>query len=283
MPELPEVQTVVSDLQAFLPGQTLERIEIYDPKVWFESQLDPGEFSDRKLKAVSRRGKYIVYNFGDIFLVQHLRMTGKVLPADSDKIPHNIIQGENPQIRLSMLFDKDEIIFWDNRRFGTVTALKDSDAFFSSKQIAPEIYGEDSGSAALAHYLRKVGRISRPIKSTILDQSIICGPGNIYADEALHRSKIHPLTPTSQLSETQQRELFANLKEVMDEAIAKRGTSASDYLDVNGNPGVFKKYLHVYKRSGLECLTCHQANIERIKVGGRSSHFCPKCQLTVNV
>ncbi|PIQ79022.1 hypothetical protein COV81_03615 [Candidatus Peregrinibacteria bacterium CG11_big_fil_rev_8_21_14_0_20_41_10] len=277
MPELPEVQTVVSDLQELVASQTLEKIVINDPKVWFHSSLQPKYFTGRQLRHVDRRGKYIVYNFGDIHLVQHLRMTGKMLLSDAKEIPHNIIKANSLQLRLKLIFNNVELVFYDPRRFGTMTAVIDLDAYFKSKQLAPELYSNEP-QLALDHYLAKVDYSNRPIKSTILDQSIICGAGNIYADEALHRAGVHPSTPTNTLLSSQHQAIFAHLKEVMREAILKRGTSAADYLDLNGNPGVFKQYLKVYKRKDELCKTCDRTRICRIKIAGRSSHYCPKCQ-----
>jgi len=277
MPELPEVQTVVSDLVDLVKGRKLDFIEILDTKVWFESELEPGHFADKEVLDVTRRGKYIVYHFVDGYLLQHLRMTGVMLPADSDKIPHNLFGEKSPQLRLSLNFDDLRLIFYDVRRFGTFTAILDLDKFFDAKKLAPELY--DDFEHAFGWYLHKVVKVGRPIKSVLLDQSIICGPGNIYADESLHAVKIHPLTPASTLGGEQNRILITEVKRIMDDAIAKRGTSASDYLDVNGNPGVFKQYLQVYKRKGELCLSCKLGKIEVIKIGGRTSHFCPHCQI----
>ncbi len=116
-------------------------------------------------------------------------------------------------------------------------------------------------------------------KNLLLNQELVSGIGNIYADESLHAVKIHPLTPAITLESEQHRMLIIEVKRIMDDAIAKRGTSASDYLDVNGNPGVFKQYLKVYKRKGELCLSCELGKIEVIKIGGRTSHFCPHCQI----
>ncbi|MBP7819383.1 bifunctional DNA-formamidopyrimidine glycosylase/DNA-(apurinic or apyrimidinic site) lyase [Candidatus Gracilibacteria bacterium] len=277
MPELPEVQTVVSDLVDLVKGKKLNFIDILDAKVWFESELGPEQFAGKTILDVTRRGKYIVYHFADGYLLQHLRMTGVMLPGDSDKIPHNLFSEKSPQLRLSLNFDNLKLVFFDVRRFGTFTAILDLDKFFAGKKLAPELY--DDFEQAFGWYLDKVAKVNRPIKSVLLDQSIICGPGNIYADESLHAVKIHPLTPAITLESEQNRMLIIEVKQIMDDAIAKRGTSASDYLDVNGNPGVFKQYLKVYKRKGELCLSCELGKIEVIKIGGRTSHFCPHCQI----
>lgn len=275
MPELPEVETVRRDLLDW-EGAKLVQLKIRDPKVWFESELDPKRICENTLQRVSRRGKYLVYEFPNITLVQHLRMTGKMLPADSDALPKSR-QG-NLQLRAEFVFEsRPNLFFFDTRRFGTLTAVEDIEAFWQKKRQAPDPIAGDY-SLALDHYLEQIFGRSRPIKSALLDQSIIAGVGNIYADEALHRVGLHPETSVKSLSTENLKNLFSALVDVFEEAIGKRGTTASDYLDVNGNPGVFRKYLRVYRCTGDICKTCESENIERIKVGGRSSHFCPRCQ-----
>lgn len=277
MPELPEVQTVVSDLADLISGKKLDFISVTDPKVWFESDFSPAYFAGKEILAVTRRGKYIVYHFADGYLLQHLRMTGVMLPATSKKIPHNLFTEKSPQLRLTLNFADLKLVFFDVRRFGTFTAILDLEKFFAGKKLAPELY--DDFEQAFSWYQAKTARVNRPIKSVLLDQSIICGPGNIYADESLHAVKLHPLAPANTIGREQSRMLIMEVKRIMDEAIAKRGTSASDYLDVNGNPGVFKQYLKVYKRKGELCLSCELGKIEVIKIGGRTSHFCANCQI----
>lgn len=275
---------MVSDLQDLITNKKLEQLEVFDQKVWFESELAPRDFTAQMLQKVRRRGKYIIYDFADRFLCQHLRMTGKMLPADSEQLPQPIAEqrGSNLQIRLGMRFaGVGELYFFDQRRFGTFTAVRDLDQFLSKKRLAPELITDGvskiDDSKSLKHFINKFNT-SRPVKSLLLDQSAISGVGNIYADESLHLTGIHPNTAANDLSKKQQEELYRNAITVMQKAIAKRGTSAQDYLDVNGNPGTFKQYLNVYRRTGESCKSCEAGEIERTKIAGRSSHYCPNCQ-----
>lgn len=276
MPELPEVETVRRDLAEW-EGRTLEALRLLDRRVWFESKLPVTWFQKRKLQRVLRRGKYLHYDFGDGHLLQHLRMTGKMLPEDSPALPSQ--RRGNKQIRAAFDFsDAKGVLFFDTRRFGTLTAVEDISEFWQRKRQAPDPIAGDR-ELALDFFLERIAGRSRPIKAALLDQTIVAGVGNIYADEALHRTRIHPETLARALKPADLRALFDAIVLVFTEAIAKRGTTSSDYLDVNGNPGVFRKYLRVYRCTGSACKTCNNAQIERLKVGGRSSHFCPRCQV----
>lgn len=278
MPELPEVQTVVGDLEEVLRGETLKSLEVNDEKVWYESNLPISNFQDVLIRDVFRHGKYIVIKTEKGDLLIHLRMTGKVLPSGHASIPKRLIDSGSKQIRAVLKTSIGELMFYDTRRFGTITGVTDASVIFSRKNLAPEIYNEGGLELAKIHFVSKSKRSSRKVKGMLLDQTVILGPGNIYADEALHISKMHPETISSQISKGDLSMLFKNIVEVMNQAISKRGTTAKDYLDFNGNPGVFKKYLKVYKRVGDLCKTCKKEPIKRIKVSGRSSHYCPNCQ-----
>lgn len=278
MPELPEVQTVVSDLSEFLTGEVIRSIRINDEKVWFESELGVGSYTGANIKKVYRYGKYIVIKTSKGSLLVHLRMTGKLLPEGHSQIPQKLLDDNSKQIRAILETSAGKIIFYDIRRFGTITGVINPNDVFDSKKLAPEIYEENGYDKAKMYYQAKVNRSHKQIKATLLDQTMILGPGNIYADEALHMTGIHPEQKSSSLKPEEINQLFDNVVKVMNKAIEKRGTTAQNYLDFNGNPGVFKKYLNVYKRAGEACKSCNEAKINRIKVAGRSSHYCPNCQ-----
>lgn len=279
MPELPEVQTVVSDLQPYV-GRKLTRLEINDERVGFESTVPFRRFNNTELKRVYRRGKYIVFQFDDQYLVQHLRMTGQVLPLGNAKLPAQTVKDlrKTKQARLFWHFNEGTLVFHDTRRFGTVTAIDDIEAYWQKKKIAPDPINKDEIAAARSRFLDRAVKADRAIKTVLLDQNVIAGVGNIYADEALHRCRIHPERRANQVSHEEYEKLFRAIQQVFREAINKRGTTQSDYLDVNGNPGVFKKYLKVYRRTDEPCKTCKTGKITKIKLGGRSTHFCPHCQ-----
>lgn len=276
MPELPEVETVVADIRS-LAGDRLESVRVFDKRVWFESELQPEAFADRRLEKLSRRGKYIVWDFGDRFLVQHLRMTGKMLPAGSPALPAKL-KG-NMQIRLELTFtDHGRYYFYDTRRFGTFTAVRDIGGFWARKAQAPDSVNPEEVASALAHYLERIAGRARPIKSALLDQTILSGVGNIYADEALHREGIHPGTQVARLSRAELEKIFHTVRAIFAEAIRARGTTAYDYMTANGTPGDFAQFLRVYQRKGELCLACRKGRIATLTLAGRTSHFCPICQ-----
>jgi len=278
MPELPEVEIVARGLQR-LQGQVLQSFSVFDPKVLFESQIATKDFIGRRLQRVYRHGKYIVYSFRDqTFIVQHLRMTGKVLDCSSSAIPLHLVSpwGSSKQIRYRMDFDKDHICFWDTRRFGTITAIKNLETFWQTKKYAPDPLGDSQRALAVFH--AGIAGANRPVKTALLDQSIAAGTGNIYADEALHRVKIHPKRRASSLSLLEREKLFVALTKLFTAAIDAGGTTANNYLNAAGIPGDYAKKLKVYGRKGERCLTCRSGTIERIVLGGRATHFCLICQ-----
>lgn len=177
MPELPEVETVVRDLQQMCVGLRLVELEIFDQRVWFESECAPCAFAGRTVRGVHRRGKYIAWDFDGLFLVQHLRMTGKVLPAESPRIPTHKRAGSSPQIRLRWRFAERDFVFYDMRRFGTVTGVKDLTAFWLRKRQAPDPFVAADRVAAEKHFVDQLQRARRPLKSALLDQKVLSGGG----------------------------------------------------------------------------------------------------------
>ena len=270
MPELPEVEILARGIK-YLENRTLARIDIHDPKVWFESELDPLEFAGRPLTKVSRWGKYITYDFDGLYLVQHLRMTGKMLPANSEYLPKN--PAKALQLRSTFHFGDETVVFYDTRRFGTLTAVRDLGKFFAAKQIAPDpLHNRDR---AFAHYQQALKETVRPIKSALLDQSVVAGVGNIYADESLFRIKAHPLTRANRVKKV--AELFEAHLDLFKLAIRHKGTTIINYRGADGESGSFAKRLKVYGRAGEKCVSC-RAEIKSIVVSGRTTCFCPRCQ-----
>jgi formamidopyrimidine-DNA glycosylase len=278
MPELPEVQTVVSGLQKYV-GQTLQEIHIIDDKVWYDSQLASRTFAGQKLERIFRIGKYIIYAFANgAALLQHLRMTGKMLPIESVAIPEKIKQSKprSKQLRLSLRFPSGELYFYDTRRFGTFTAVKDLEEYFAHKGHAPDLYIDFE--KAKKWFQERIIHTDRNIKAVLLDQTFISGVGNIYADEVLHVLGIHPEMPVKKLTPIYVDKLFKELKKIFDKSIAARGTTANDYVDAEGQKGDYGQALQVYGREGEVCRRCGVEKIRRLQVAGRSSHICPRCQ-----
>jgi formamidopyrimidine-DNA glycosylase len=279
MPELPEVENVARGLK-YLEGRKLKRLEIFDQKVWFESELGPEELSGKKLLEVSRRGKYLLLRFErGLTLLQHLRMTGKMLEQGSHALPEAIreqIGTRGPkarQVRCRFEFGSHNVVFYDTRRFGTLTAVSDEENFFSKKGIAPDPFGQEE--RAREHFLTRIQETAKPIKAALLDQSLVAGVGNIYADESLHRAGVSPRTPARRVKDPQR--LWDLIREILAQSMEEGGTSVVDYLGADGEPGRFGDQLRVYGREGERCVSCGK-RVKRIVMVGRSTHFCPHCQ-----
>jgi len=277
MPELPEVENVARSLRP-LEGLKLQRLDVIDARVWFESELDPLEFAGRSLEAVARRGKYLVLRFGPCHvIVQHLRMTGKMLDDGSLLLPAALREepegAKRYQVRARFHFVSRPIIFFDPRRFGTLSAVGDEEAFFAGKGIAPDPIHQEA--MARAHFLARLKNSDRPIKPYLLDQSLAAGIGNIYADEALHRVGVHPETPARKVKDLER--LWETVLEILHRSIEAGGSSIIDYVNAAGERGSFSAQHLVYGREGEACAGCGKA-VRRIVLGGRSTHFCLNCQ-----
>ncbi len=279
MPELPEVESVARGLKE-LEGLELQNLKIVDPKVWFESTLNPQSFHQKKLEQVSRRGKYLILRFSKgLALIQHLRMTGKMLEKSSPIIPEMVIQSllrggpKAVQVRAIFQFSAaKEIVFFDPRRFGTLTAVSSEEEFFANKKIAPDpLIDREKAKEVFFNGLAS----ERPLKAVLLDQSVVAGVGNIYADEALFRVKAHPLLQAIRWKKKE--ELWITILQIFEMAIRSGGSSVQNYVDSKGNAGTFSEQHLVYGRKGLPCGTCGK-QIRTLIVAGRTSHFCSNCQ-----
>jgi formamidopyrimidine-DNA glycosylase len=264
MPELPEVQMVVDTLGPLILGRNIQRVVLHRTDILLPAGFDlVGALSDKSITSIHRRGKRIVLQLGDgnRFYI-HLGMTGRLSmeTTDAPRLPHT---------HLVIGFDENEMRFRDPRRFGGVWWLgKES----SEKNMGPEPL-----TMRVTQLARQLSRTTRAIKNALLDQSVVAGLGNIYVDESLFKAGIHPLTPANKLTIQQIANLNRAIKAVLRKALHHRGSTLRDYFDANGNPGGFQKLHAVYDRAKLPCRTC-KTPIDRIVMGGRSTHFCPKCQ-----
>jgi len=278
MPELPEVETVVRDLAPAIVGRRLSALSLSDPRVLTVDEFAPRDLVGRRLQRLVRRGKYILYDFGELVVLQHLRMTGQMLRADAARFRRTSAAAlaARKQLRATFAFADTAVHFVDTRRFGTLALLVDAEPYLRAR-LGPEPLAV--GADALAAHWGTWWRNRRaPVKNTLLDQRSVAGIGNIYADEALFLAGIDPRVPAGRLGVRRRRRLAEALQTVLHSALAKRGTSMSDYLDFNGNPGVFRRYLNVYRRAGEPCRRCGDTAIRRCALGGRSAHYCPRCQ-----
>ena len=269
MPELPEVETVVRDLRPLLVGRRLGVVAVGGKlrRPWRSEWAVAGA----TVTALRRRGKWIVVELAAAGrLVVHLGMTGQLTVVAADE-PH--------PTHLHLRFPLDdgrELRFRDVRRFGSVELFPDdaSVAAFLGDRLGPEPDELDPTAFAAA-----VRASKRPVKATLLDQAVAAGVGNIYADEALHRAGLHPERRGPTLTVAECDRLRVAVAGVIAFAIDHRGSTIRDYIGGSGLKGRFQDEHRVYGRGGEPCRTCGTA-IQVVRVGGRSSHFCPACQPT---
>jgi formamidopyrimidine-DNA glycosylase len=271
VPELPEVETIRGQLAPLVEGRTLVSMEILDPR--WSRPLAPRELAaaleGRRVERLGRRGKYLLWHFSDeAYLAQHLRLTGSVL-LDPDPEP--------PHVRVRLDFaPAQRLVIVDPRRFGTAELLLGDDAMEAF--FAARLGLEPLQEGFTAEHLREIarGRLG-PIKAFLLDQRQIAGIGNIYADEALFRARIHPRRPAGRLS----REQYAALRDAVIDAlragIDARGASIDDFRHVDGVRGAFQDRFLAHLREGEPCVRCG-TTIVKMVVAGRGTYVCEHCQ-----
>lgn len=280
MPELPEVETIKRGLLPRLRGKIIRRIVLSpDPKGSRVLRRYPSErrfvrkVTGRKIVTLRRRAKYLLFDLdsGEILIV-HLGMSGQLLlrPARSTPPAHT---------RLIMeISGAGRLYFVDPRKFGEVYLFSkaEREPRVNPFTLGPEPLGRRFTPEVLAEHLKKR---RAAIKTVLLDQKAIAGLGNIYTDEALFRARIHPRKRSEDLTGREIERLFQSIRDVLREAIRLHGTSAADrqYVDSEGALGKFQTRLNVYQRKGECCPSC-QTVIETMKIGGRTAHFCPRCQ-----
>lgn len=273
MPEMPEVEIIRRGLAGKLQGRQIVNDEIFLPRLikWPEPDAFSAMVVGRTIAGVERRGKYLLLQLdnGNV-LVFHLRMTGRLCYVSPEMTP------DAYKKIIFHLDNGDCLIYADTRTLGTVYALKQDEIWRISglSSLGPEPLSKDFTAAHLKSILQK----SRSkIKSFLLNQKQISGLGNIYADEALAAAGIHPQRPAAQLTVAESGRLYTAINQVIADGIRDGGTTFRDYRDGNGDKGHHQEHLLVYGRAGQACSACGTA-IEKIEVGGRGTHFCPKCQ-----
>jgi formamidopyrimidine-DNA glycosylase len=277
MPELPEVETVARGLQREVAGRrilsiTIGKSDFIDNAADIEREL-PG----RIIREVRRYGKFLLLRLtagekaeqqdDESALLVHLGMTGMLRP-------HPVSEPQLKHTHVVMLLDDGrELRFIDARRFGRI-------AYLAKEVLQKELlrFGADPLEVRLEEFQQRMDRRAR-VKALLLDQRVLRGVGNIYADESLWKAKIHPAHLGARLSPAQMRDLYRALQDILKKAIVLRGSSISDFLDADGQPGEYQRHHRVYGREGKNCARC-KTLIRRVVVAGRSSYFCPNCQKT---
>ena len=276
MPELPEVETVRRGLAHLLTGFTFRSAQDLHPRALKPDSLAPlPTIIGSRIISINRRGKFLWFELNrDFSLVAHLGMSGQFLVSQKDRQTPGHIRA---YFRLSRGFKSREVVFNDPRTFGWLSIEQMTNGIpQSARHIAVDPFDALFDRTAV---IARMKSRKTAIKSVILNQEIMSGVGNIYADESLWRSRIHPETPASDLSLHKIGTLVDAAKTVMAEAIDAGGTSFDSlYINVNGESGYFKMSLAAYGQENQPCPRC-DGDIRRIPFGGRSSHFCPKCQV----
>jgi formamidopyrimidine-DNA glycosylase len=288
MPELPEVETVARQLEPEIEGRRIALLEVLDGR--WSRPVPPerlgAEVTGATIEGLGRRGKYLLLGLsGGRTLVMHLRMTGNLVLVEGDDIldpaeGRLLYQGERTtearHLRARFVLDDErELWFTDPRRFGEAFLIADDGleerfAKLGVEPFSPEFTAEELGRVA-------AGRTA-PLKSFLLDQSKVAGVGNIYADEALYRARLHPLSPAGSMKPEHLEALRDAVVDALQAGIDAGGSSIDDYRDGRGERGTMQEKFLVHTREGQPCPSCGD-EIVRIVVGGRSTYFCPSCQV----
>ena len=272
MPELPEVETVRASLEPKLVGRRFEGVEIFDSRL--TRPTDPAEVAaelvGEVVATVGRRGKYLIVRFeSGLVLLIHLRMTGSLVHT------RNGIEPDSHLRAVVSLDDGSDIRYRDVRRFGTWLVLRgdELDPYLATRlglePLEPAFSARDLGE--------RLGGRRAPVKAALLDQRILAGVGNIYADEALWRARIDPTRPAGKLGEREIRALHRGIRRALEAGIARQGATLRDYRTPDGAAGGMQHEFKVYGRGGEPCSRC-RAPIEKTRIAGRGTWFCPACQ-----
>lgn len=273
MPELPEVETVRKTLEMLVPGKKIENVVIHWPKI-IKKPADPDQFRleliGETFRGVNRKGKFLIFELDNLSLVSHLRMEGKygVYPKDEpvDKHTHVIFS----------FTDGTELRYRDVRKFGTMHLFPKGKEFAAEplSKLGVEPFSDDF---TLSYFEKALSKTERNIKAVLLDQQIVTGLGNIYVDESLFRAKIHPERKANTLRKSEMKRLREEIIATLKEAVAKGGSTIRSYVNSQGEIGMFQLELFVYAQEEKPCKWCG-TEIEKIRVAGRGTHICPKCQ-----
>jgi formamidopyrimidine-DNA glycosylase len=284
VPELPEVETIRRQLEPELRGRRIERLEVLDAR-WtrpIEPRLVEDEVSGRTIGSLRRRGKYLLLELeGDVTLAMHLRMTGNLLLVDGRElvaaVDEDDFRAADPYLRARFFLDDGrELRFSDARRFGEAFVLPTDRV---EERFAGRVGIEPLSEEFTAEAIERIAAGRRaPLKSFLLDQGGIAGVGNIYADEALWRAELHPLSPAGSMRHEHAEALREGVIEALLAGIDGGGASIDDYLDSRGERGSMQDEFMVHNREGEPCPRCGTP-IRRIVVAGRSTYFCPHCQV----
>ncbi len=272
MPELPEVENVRRSLEALVVGKVIQSVQVRLPRIIRQPE-DPRLFevmlAGQTIDSIGRRGKYLIFSMPPLTMISHLRMEGQYRLADQGdpEVPHTHV--------IFQFTDGTELRYRDVRQFGTMDlAFNPSEFPAGLKSLGPEPFDDALDGREL---YRRLHSHKAPIKAVLLQQTCIAGLGNIYVDEALFLSGIHPERSASQLTKRQCDKLLIDIRDVLTRAILAGGSSIKTYVNGYGRHGGFQMALNVYGREGQACNHCGQ-EIVKLRVAGRGTHVCLHCQ-----
>ncbi len=300
MPELPEVETIVNGLRSKIVGKEIAQLDVLLSKtVWLDTIQATGDrevgqvsalVQGKKVDSITRRGKMIIVNLSsDVVVLIHLKMTGQLIYVDSKNNryagghPTSDMSKEMPVKSTRAIFkfsDNSHLYFNDQRQFGYIKILTPTQftSYLESLSYGPEALSDQFNARYLFDVAQKRPKIT--IKQLLLDQRVVAGIGNIYADEGLFAARIHPACVANRLSISQINILVEHVKQVLTFSIEHNGTSSEHYVTANGFKGDMQNYLRVYRKDGEPCPNCGR-EIERMVIGGRGTHYCSNCQVRV--
>ncbi len=272
MPELPEIETIRLQLQKVLVGHKLLHVQINNPKT-VQGKLD--ELEGKEVQGIRRLGKVLLIDFGPkLALGFHFKMTGQLIYDDGKKriagghpSADFVAKLPNSHTRVIFEFDKGKLFYNDQRMFGWI-------------QINPKFVdslGPEPFNILPSEFAQRINKSKRPIKISLMDQEIISGVGNIYANDALWEARINPGVSSNQLSVDKLTFLFEKIKMVLAEGIKYGGATADNYVNLHGLGGHYQEHFRTYNKEGEPCLRCGTP-IKKIVLGGRGTFYCPKCQ-----
>lgn len=287
MPELPEVETVRIQLLDKVVGKTIKSVEVFHQKTVGDDEEIEDSLVGKKIDHIDRVGKLMIFSFSkepNLFLLAHLKMTGQFFFVDKGGElsggGHEVSEGDVRELpgrhtRVAFHFtDNSTLYFNDMRIFGYVRR-----ADLQSVEKAKAGFGQEpiSSNFDVEKFSQQLRKRKIAVKAALLDQSMVAGLGNIYVDEALYRAGVRPTRRADRVTKEEARAIAAASKAVMNESIKVGGTTFQHFADAEGNKGNFTQFLQVFGKQGSACPKCGET-IKKIRVAGRGTHFCPKCQ-----
>ncbi|MBU1178356.1 bifunctional DNA-formamidopyrimidine glycosylase/DNA-(apurinic or apyrimidinic site) lyase [Patescibacteria group bacterium] len=285
MPELPEVETIRRDLQRKIVGKKIARIQVCKPKIIKGSKTALNKtLTGNFFTKINRRGKLLILELkkGEKFLLIHLKMTGQLIYQAQGKVTaggHGWPQIDKLPNKYSHIIftfvDRSQLFFNDLRQFGYMKLVDENELQEVLKKFGIEPLTK---GFTWTNFQQVMAGKKTSLKAVLLNQKLIAGIGNIYADEICFRAGVRPSRAVNKLSSAELRKIFNSCNIILKQAIKYRGTTFNDYVDADGNKGNFISRLKVYQRAGKKCQRCRRSVIEKIKIAGRGTHYCPRCQ-----